>query len=347
MQETSSKPWSQQVVNMRTKIVLAIPFVCGGVLAGFLSCHRGTDEAAPNPRAHQTALGISDSELQLLLGAESVSYAKSLSEKLDIKEPVRLKDAAGYWDGGSRRLTLVDARGVEYEFMIWHGPAGPMDITRSDGKKQPQRVELAGPEERDLYGVLLRWILAHPIREALLGKADIDYPRNRVLAEASQFYFRMRRRLVPREAEIGPQAMRSSWTDGNLSVSVTKKNHETRILVRGSWRGAKAGHKLRYGVWSVNEKGDETLRYQRTRPLDVFSDEIAGFEPPRGPYRLACDYEIWDGEPAKGRLLAKNSVLSSWYQSSMDKSPHNKVLAVPGRNVDSHSIEHTGPSKSK
>jgi hypothetical protein len=205
---------------MRAKI--AILLLCGGVLAVFVSCQKaGSNDAESNAGDDEVALWLSDNELKSLVGEESARHAKRSCRKLDIAESVQVKDAKGYWDGGSRDLTLIDAKGVEYKFKIWHGFHGPMDIARSDREGKPERVELAGPEEQDLYGVLLRWIPAHPRRDALLGKQDLDPVKDRVLAEASQFYARMRRRVVPQEADIAPQPNGSPRKRGQVQFAGT------------------------------------------------------------------------------------------------------------------------------
>jgi hypothetical protein len=185
---------------MQTAIAIAAKTFGLGFLLVFASCHNtepgSSDQAAD---LGEVALGVSDEQLQTLVGKESARYAKRPCQKLDVVEPVSLKDAHQYWDGGSRDLTLADAKGTEYTFKIWHKVEGPMDITRSSRKGDTERVEFAGPEEQDLYGIILRWILAHPRRDALLGKSDINPGKDPTLHEACQFYFRMRYRIVERK----------------------------------------------------------------------------------------------------------------------------------------------------
>jgi hypothetical protein len=87
---------------------------------------------------------------------------------LAIAEPIKVKDVVYWKDGGSVSLRLADRNHAEHEFMIHAWTQGPMDITKAPQLKKPRRLMLGGPEEQELYGLLLRWADKHPKRAELL-----------------------------------------------------------------------------------------------------------------------------------------------------------------------------------
>ncbi|MCI0642483.1 MAG: hypothetical protein L0Y70_25685, partial [Gemmataceae bacterium] len=111
--------------------------------------------------------------------ANSLEARRAKCMKLDAKalgiiEPVEVKEAWHLKDGGSLTLLLLDKNKTEHEFIIRRSASGPMDIVKGPKLTEPKRVEFGGPEEQELYGVLLRWADKHPKKADLLKKKGGD-----------------------------------------------------------------------------------------------------------------------------------------------------------------------------
>src|SRR5262249_393207 len=89
-------------------------------------------------------------------------------------EPAEVKDAAAFKDGGSLMVRLAGKDKVEHEFIIRRSSGGPLAITK--GPKAGSKTEMGGPEEQQLYRVLLRWADRHQKKAELLKKkgGDLD-----------------------------------------------------------------------------------------------------------------------------------------------------------------------------
>jgi hypothetical protein len=128
--------------------------------------------------------------------------------------------------------------------------------------------------------------------------------------EIAQFY--------KKHKEFNPEPLDRSWHTGTLSVQSNVKNGKIYALVDANWPDANPNWYVRYGIWFVNDKGDNFLVIGSSCPLENFTHvgARANSNPPpiRVPYRVVCDYEIWDDIPEKGRLLTKSSVFSDWYK---------------------------------
>ncbi|HWY87295.1 MAG TPA: hypothetical protein VNX28_11250 [Gemmataceae bacterium] len=114
-------------------------------------------------------------------------YAKHSAEALKIVEPVKISRVFYWKDGGTVGLELADAKGKKHAFCLYSpGGAGLPEKDKKpriilnlfigaaypthDGAKM---VDVRGPEESALYGVLLRAIDSHKERDAILAQ-DID-----------------------------------------------------------------------------------------------------------------------------------------------------------------------------
>jgi hypothetical protein len=122
------------------------------------------------------------------------AFAKKPCKLLAIVEPVEVKEVFYWKDGGSIGLELKDAKGTVHRFAV-DGRAkksrnlflGVTYPSVTEGKQ----VAVWGPEEQELYAVLLRWVNRHPQREALLdGSRKLDESKER-LWEFRQLFLRM------------------------------------------------------------------------------------------------------------------------------------------------------------
>jgi hypothetical protein len=109
---------------------------------------------------------------------------------LAIAEPIEVKDVIYWKDGGSVSLRLTDNNKADHEFLMHAWTQGPMDITKAPRLKGRRRLMLGGPEEQELYGVLLRWADKHAQRAELLKTegAKLD---NRLLQDFRGMLFRL------------------------------------------------------------------------------------------------------------------------------------------------------------
>jgi hypothetical protein len=114
-----------------------------------------------------------------------------------------------------------------------------------------------------------------------------------------------------------------SWTTGTITVTPTQANGELGVNVEGQWPDGGDGLWIRYELWLARSGSPDYFLIGGADRLTDFqsggtgvSDYSRGTDfvrwvDPTKPYRAVFDYEIWKGEPAKGELLAKNSVWSA------------------------------------
>jgi hypothetical protein len=146
---------------MRKWFLALVPVCALGLLGASGRCEPGKDPPAKDSAASS-------------LEARRAKCRKLEPRTLKIAEPVEIKEATYWKDGGSLSLRLVDKKRVEHAFVIRRGASGPLDITQGAKGGEPRRVELGGPEEQELYGVLLRWADRHPMKAELLKRKGVD-----------------------------------------------------------------------------------------------------------------------------------------------------------------------------
>ena len=113
-----------------------------------------------------------------------------------------------------------------------------------------------------------------------------------------------------------PQPMDRSWMDGRMTVRAANAGNDTAVVLNAVWPQPASSHTILYTIWAVNRRNDHQLLLQSCRALGTFDHNCSydRYPPAVGaPFCVVCDYEIWDGEPGSGRLLAKDSVSSEWY----------------------------------
>ena len=107
-------------------------------------------------------------------------YAKHSADALKIVEPVRIAKVFEWKDGGTVGLELTDAKGKKHAFCLYSpGGAGLPEKDKKPrivlnlfiGAAYPtdegaKMVDVCGPEESALYGVLLRAIESHQEKDA-------------------------------------------------------------------------------------------------------------------------------------------------------------------------------------
>ena len=112
-----------------------------------------------------------------------------------------------------------------------------------------------------------------------------------------------------------------SWMDGSVTLTPSQKGSELGLQVKGSWPGASPDLWIKFHLgWIQGGSLKETLM-AGSQPLDGFqlgginitqySEGAARHLDLSKPYQAEFDYEIWKGEPGKGELLTKQSVLST------------------------------------
>jgi hypothetical protein len=121
--------------------------------------------------------------------AARAKYGKHSADALKIAEPAKYSQGFGWKDGGTVGIALVDAKDEKFSFALY-SPFGAGLPEKDDSKppriipnlfvgatypghKGSKMVEVRGPEEAALYGVLLRIIDKHKDKDLLLAK-DID-----------------------------------------------------------------------------------------------------------------------------------------------------------------------------
>jgi hypothetical protein len=136
-------------------------------------------------------------------------YAKQSAEVLKIVEPVKVSNVFYWKDGGSIGIELTDAKDKKHLFCLdgrflpskeQPNEKGTRNLyiganhpTRKDAKK----VEMRGPEESALYGVMLRWANKHPHREAIFNeKLDLNQKDHGNLWEIRAFFLKLDARFT-------------------------------------------------------------------------------------------------------------------------------------------------------
>jgi hypothetical protein len=108
-----------------------------------------------------------------------------------------------------------------------------------------------------------------------------------------------------------------SWSTGTVDIGIRRTVQSVGPVIDVSWPDASPGLYVRFKLWLVNQEGDHMPIESGTDRLQFFGT-LAGtvrYPPPVGePFRAVCDYEIWEGPPRHGKLLAKNSAFSDWYE---------------------------------
>ena len=130
-------------------------------------------------------------------------YAKRSAEILKIVEPVKVSNVYYWKDGGSLGIELTDAKEKKHLFALdGRLKGGPRNLyigATYPGGQGSKMVEVFGPEESALYGVMLRWANKHPQREALYdGKIDLSGAEHGNLWEVRAFFLRLDQRFVGR-----------------------------------------------------------------------------------------------------------------------------------------------------
>ena len=127
------------------------------------------------------------------------SYEKRALTPLKLVEPVEVQETFYYKDGGSIGIILRDAKGAEHKFCFDGRKPGESPLfldavhPSRDGAK---KVALRGPEESALYGIMLRWVKRHPMREALFDENNKLSDANDMTWEARAFFLRLDRRFT-------------------------------------------------------------------------------------------------------------------------------------------------------
>ena len=113
-----------------------------------------------------------------------------------------------------------------------------------------------------------------------------------------------------------------SWSTGTVNITPSESNGDLGVRVEGRWPEGGDGLWIRYELRLSQSGSPDVFMVGGTNRLTDFqkvgtgvSDYSRASEFVRKidrtmPYRAVFDYEIWKGEPAKGELLAKNSVWS-------------------------------------
>lgn len=116
--------------------------------------------------------------------------------------------------------------------------------------------------------------------------------------------------------------MDRSWLSGTVSVEPCSDpiGKELGLRVTGEWPDASPDLWIRGYVYLVQEdsapqlvsgtRGSQLSNTFRLGVSDYSRGPLRRLAHPDRPYQAAFDYEIWSGQPGRGRLLAKNSVLS-------------------------------------
>ena len=113
---------------------------------------------------------------------------------------------------------------------------------------------------------------------------------------------------LPPSITLGPRAQ--------SGVRAETRGGEVYALTDGNWPTAKPDYTIRYATWLTSRSGQTILMSGSSQKLGMLHDSpFYEKAPPFGgeSYRVECDYEIWAGAPGRGKLLAKNSVFSPWY----------------------------------
>jgi len=99
-------------------------------------------------------------------------YEKYPCKVLGIIEPVEIKEVGYFKDGGSILWLLVDAKEKKYSLRTHQSPSAPFYYTNPPND-QGRFLDRGGEEEKELYGVWLRWMKKNiPNAEGFLAGKD-------------------------------------------------------------------------------------------------------------------------------------------------------------------------------
>ena len=114
-----------------------------------------------------------------------------------------------YKDGGTIGVEITDAKNKKHLFCLDGRFLATKDEPNEKGTRNlylgvthptqagAKKVDMRGPEEAALYGVMLRWANAHPHRDALYNeKIDVNRKEFGNLWEIRGFFLRLDARFV-------------------------------------------------------------------------------------------------------------------------------------------------------
>lgn len=137
---------------------------------------------------------------------ESPATIRKKYEKLPVKllkivEPIEITEVLYYKDGGSIGLKIRDAKKQEHPLSMDGRKRGVFPIilnTIYPTEEEPaKRLEIRGPEEAELYAILLRWANRHEHRDAFFDmKNELPQAKYGNLWEIRVFFERLERRYV-------------------------------------------------------------------------------------------------------------------------------------------------------
>lgn len=143
------------------------------------------------------------------MAAIRAKYVKQSGEVLNIVEPIKVSEVFYYKDGGTIGIEITDAKGKKHLFCLDGRSLPTKEEPNAKGtrnlylgatyptKSGARKVDLRGPEESALYGVMLRWADKHPQREALYNeKIDLNPKDFGNLWEIRAFFLRLDARFV-------------------------------------------------------------------------------------------------------------------------------------------------------
>jgi hypothetical protein len=136
-------------------------------------------------------------------------HAKQSAKVLNIVEPIRVSEVFYYKDGGTIGIEITDAKDRKHLFCLDGRSLPTKEEPNAKGtrnlylgatyptKPGAKKVDMRGPEEAALYGVLLRWADKHPQCKALYNeKADLTTKGFGNLWETRAFFLRLDARFV-------------------------------------------------------------------------------------------------------------------------------------------------------
>ena len=138
-------------------------------------------------------------------------YSRQSAEALKIAEPLMAFEVIEYKDGGTLGVEITDAKDVQHRFALdfrnlptkehptERGTRNLFVGATYPGRPGSRKVDLGGPEECALYGVMLRWANKHPQRDALHdAKTELDSKDFGNLSQVRHFFLTLDRRFTSR-----------------------------------------------------------------------------------------------------------------------------------------------------
>lgn len=162
-------------------------FMRGLALMTFAVCVLGSAAETPTTKKEDAA-------------AIRKRFADAPCQVLKIAEPVEVSEIHYYKDGGSIGLVLTDEKKVQHRVCFDGRKRGVFPIVFDviyPSQPGGRVVSVRGPEESDLYRVLLRWANRHPQRPALYDESiRIDDAKSLKMWEVREFFLRLDRRFT-------------------------------------------------------------------------------------------------------------------------------------------------------